>query len=83
MEKLMIAAVVNGGITSRGKTPNFSCTPEEIAESVYQCWQTGASIAHIHARDLEGSSSYEFCVWKEVADRVLENCGINFERAVA
>ena len=37
MEKLIITAAVNGGITSRVKNPNVPYTPEEIAESVYQC----------------------------------------------
>ncbi|AQU82808.1 MULTISPECIES: 3-keto-5-aminohexanoate cleavage protein [unclassified Halomonas] len=76
MEKLIITAAVNGGITSRGKNPNVPYTPEEIAESVYQCWQAGASIAHIHARDSEGRPSYEFFVWKEIVERVRERCDI-------
>lgn len=76
MEKLIITAAVNGGITSRVKNPNVPYTPEEIAESVYQCWQAGASIAHIHARDSEGRPSYEFCVWKEIVERVRDRCDI-------
>ncbi|MCC5900426.1 MAG: 3-keto-5-aminohexanoate cleavage protein [Halomonas sp.] len=76
MEKLIITAAVNGGITSREKKPNVPYTPEEIAESVYQCWQAGASIAHIHARDSEGRPSYEFFVWKEIVERVRERCDI-------
>ncbi|MDC5268489.1 3-keto-5-aminohexanoate cleavage protein, partial [Acinetobacter baumannii] len=57
MEKLIITAAVNGGITPRSKNPAVPYTPEEIANAVYEVWNAGASVAHIHARNLDGSPS--------------------------
>lgn len=76
MDKLIITAAVNGGITSREKNKFVPYTPEEIENSVYQAWNAGASIAHIHARYPDGRPCYERSIWKEVIYRVRERCDI-------
>lgn len=76
MKKLIITAALNGGITPRSKNPNVPITPREIAESAYQCWNAGASVAHIHARNPDGSPSYREEIWGEVVERVRERCDI-------
>lgn len=76
MEKLIITAAVNGGITSRSKHPGVPYTPQEIADAAYSCWQAGASVVHIHARDHAGNPTYEFNVWEEIVQRVRERCDI-------
>lgn len=58
MGKLIITAAVNGGITLHSKNPAVPYTPEEITNAVYEVWNAGASVAHIHARNLEGTPSY-------------------------
>jgi 3-keto-5-aminohexanoate cleavage enzyme len=32
-------------------TPYVPCTAEEIAEETYRCWEAGASLVHLHAKD--------------------------------
>jgi 3-keto-5-aminohexanoate cleavage enzyme len=76
MQKLIITAAVNGGITPRSKNGAVPYSPEEIAESVVQCWDAGASIAHIHARNAQGRPSYEQHVWGEIVERVRARCDI-------
>jgi 3-keto-5-aminohexanoate cleavage enzyme len=52
MEKLIITAAVTGGEpVSREMTPYVPCTAEEIAEETYRCWEAGASLVHLHAKD--------------------------------
>ena len=53
MEKLIITAAITGSRIPRSRTPYIPITPEEIAQSAYECWEAGASIAHIHVRDPE------------------------------
>ncbi len=53
MEKLIITAAITGSRISRSRTPYIPITPEEIAQSAYECWEAGASIVHIHVRDPE------------------------------
>ncbi|AZZ90131.1 3-keto-5-aminohexanoate cleavage protein [Hahella sp. KA22] len=76
MNKLIITAAVNGGITSRQKNPGVPYTPEEIAQAVYDCWNAGASIAHIHARNDDGSPSYSAEVYGEIVQRIRDRCDI-------
>ena len=76
MQKLIITVAVNGGITSRQKNPNVPYSPDEIAESVYACWNSGASIAHIHAREADGRPSYSALVYKEIIDKIRSKCNI-------
>ena len=54
MEKLIIGAAITGGeYVTKQLTPYVPCTVEEIAEEAYRCWETGASIIHLHAKDPE------------------------------
>jgi 3-keto-5-aminohexanoate cleavage enzyme len=53
MEKLIITAAITGSRISRSRTPYIPITPDEIAQSAHECWEAGASIAHIHVRDPE------------------------------
>lgn len=76
MQKLIITAAVNGGFTPRAKNPAVPHTPEEIAEAVYQSWNAGASIAHIHARNEDGSPSYNLKHWCEIVERIRDRCDI-------
>ncbi|MBS4192709.1 3-keto-5-aminohexanoate cleavage protein [Bacillus sp. FJAT-49705] len=76
MEKLIITAAVTGGITSRKDNPNLPITPDEIAQEVYDCWKAGASIAHIHARENDGSPSQRVELYQEIVSKIRERCDI-------
>lgn len=73
MEKLMITAAITGSRNTKDISPFIPITPEEIAQSCIECWRAGASIVHIHVRDLEtalGTQDYE--LYKRVVDPVRE-----------
>lgn len=52
-EKLMITVATTGAFQGKEANPNLPTLPEEIAEAVYDAWNEGASIVHIHARERE------------------------------
>lgn len=73
MEKLIISAAVTGSRNTKDVSPYIPITPEEIAQSCIECWRAGASIAHIHVRDLKtklGTQDYD--LYKRVVDPVRE-----------
>jgi len=76
MDKLMITAAVTGGVTTRANNPNLPITPKEIADAVYDCWLAGASIAHIHAREDDGTPSQRVDLYEEIVKRVRERCDV-------
>ena len=52
MGKLIITAAVTGGEpVSREMTPYVPTTAEEITEETVRCWEAGASIVHLHAKE--------------------------------
>ena len=63
--KRIITVAPTGAWPTKENNPNVPLTPKEIAEDVYECWQAGAAIAHIHIRDNEGKASMEFEKFRE------------------
>jgi len=76
MPPLIICLACNGGVQGKEYNENISETANEIADSVYEAYQAGASIVHIHARDPnnlpDGARTTE--VWYEVNKKVRERC---------
>ena len=48
---IVTAAVTGGEPVSREMTPYVPCSPEEIVEETVRCWEAGASIVHLHAKE--------------------------------
>ncbi|PKR85727.1 3-keto-5-aminohexanoate cleavage protein [Heyndrickxia camelliae] len=76
MEKLIITVAPTGSQTTREHTPYLPLSPKEIADSVYEAWQAGASIAHIHVRDESGNNTLDLNTYREVVDRIQDKCDI-------
>ncbi len=52
-EKVVISAALSGGATTKSQNPSVPYTPEEFAEEAYKAYDSGATVVHIHARDIE------------------------------
>lgn len=52
MEKLIVTAAITGGASPKGN-PYLPKTPEQQAKAALECYDAGASIVHIHARNPE------------------------------
>jgi len=53
---LIIAVAITGGHPGKELNPNHPETPEEQAQQTYDCYNAGASMVHIHARDPKNPS---------------------------
>ncbi|MFH1637125.1 MAG: 3-keto-5-aminohexanoate cleavage protein [Candidatus Woesearchaeota archaeon] len=71
---IIITAALTGSIPTKQMTPHVPITPEEIAESAFNCYKAGASIVHLHARDGEGKPSSKRAIFKEITDRIKDKC---------
>lgn len=76
MEKLIITAAVVGGELTRKETPYLPITPQEIANEVYLAWKAGASIAHVHARQEDGSPTQDRAIYAEIIREIQQRCDI-------
>ncbi|BBE30427.1 3-keto-5-aminohexanoate cleavage enzyme [Tepiditoga spiralis] len=79
MEKLIITAAVTGAEVTREQQPNLPLTPDEIAEEALKCYEVGASIIHVHARDKEGNPTQSYDVYKEIKEKVEKKCNVIFQ----
>jgi len=73
MEKLIITAAITGSRITREATPYIPITPEEIVTSAIECEQAGASIVHIHVRDLNtGLGTQDISLFRQVVEPLRE-----------
>jgi 3-keto-5-aminohexanoate cleavage enzyme len=56
--------------------PGLPEQPDEIVESAYACYQEGAAIVHIHARDKNGIPTGSKEVFQEIHDKIRAKCPI-------
>jgi 3-keto-5-aminohexanoate cleavage enzyme len=77
-DKVIITVAQTGAwpLVTKALNPSLPEQPEEIAESAYACYQEGAAICHIHARDKEGKSTGTQEVFQEIHDRIRSKCNI-------
>ena len=75
--KVVVTVCVTGGVTDRSSNPAIPVTPKEIAESAVEAWEAGASIAHIHVRDVETQKqSMDVRLYEEVVHRIRDHSNI-------
>lgn len=79
MEKLIITAALTGAEVTRENQPNLSISPEEIALDAYKCFQAGASIVHVHARDSSGNPTQSGKVYSMIKELIENKCNIIFQ----
>ena len=75
-KKVIITVAPTGAWPSKKDNPNIPLTPKEIAQDVYECWQAGAAVAHLHMRDEKGAGTMNKELFKETFGLIREKCDI-------
>jgi len=76
MPATIICCACNGGIQGKESNASIPETADEIAESVGEAYEAGASMVHVHARDphnLPGPAK-KAGIWSEVNTKIRERC---------
>ncbi|MBY9015619.1 MAG: 3-keto-5-aminohexanoate cleavage protein [Candidatus Lokiarchaeota archaeon] len=69
--KLVISAALAGAITTKANNPNVPYTAEEFGDEAKKCYDAGAAIVHIHAREPEkGNPTHDLDLIKAVLDNI-------------
>jgi len=69
--KLVISAALAGAVTTKANNPNVPYTAEEFGDEAKKCYDSGAAIVHIHARDPEkGNPTHDLDLIKAVLDNI-------------
>jgi 3-keto-5-aminohexanoate cleavage enzyme len=72
MEKLIITVALTGNVPTRQMNPNLPVTSAEIAADVKRCFDAGASLFHVHARDANERPTLDIAVFKATTRKIKE-----------
>ena len=75
-DKVVVTAALTGVAANRDQCKWIPYTPQEIADEALACYNAGASVVHIHAREKDGSPSWRVEVFREIMDEVRKRCPI-------
>jgi 3-keto-5-aminohexanoate cleavage enzyme len=76
-DKCIITAALAGAATMKTQNPGVPYTVDEFIEEAYRCYNAGASIVHIHARDPEtGLPTSSIEVLSAIVKGIGEKCPI-------
>jgi len=76
MDKIFITAALTGGLIKKAANPNLPEQPDEIAQAAYECYNEGAAIAHLHARDPQGNLSCDPKIYRAIHEKIRAKCDI-------
>jgi len=69
--KLVISAALAGAVTRKEQNPAVPYTADQFAEEAKKCYDAGAAIVHIHARDpVKGNPTHELDIIKNVLQAI-------------
>lgn len=75
-DKVIITVAQTGALVTKKMNPAVPEQPEEIAQSAYDCYNEGAAVCHIHARDKDGTTTGSADVFRDIHERIRNKCSI-------
>ncbi len=75
-DKVIITVAQTGALVTKQMNPHLPEQPEEIASSAYACYNEGAAIVHIHARDPSGQNTSRVEIFQEIHDQIRGRCNL-------
>jgi len=70
----IITVAITGAVPRKADTPAVPVTPSEQSESTQEAFEAGASVAHIHVRNPDESSSSDPKLFAQVQEGILKHC---------
>ena len=82
--KMIVTVAPTSNFHGKEANPALPFSPQEVADAVYECWNEGASIVHIHGRDKNGLPTNDRSFFQE-ADRLIreKRCDIIIQHSMA
>jgi 3-keto-5-aminohexanoate cleavage enzyme len=74
--KVIITVAQTGALVTKKANPNVPEQPDEIAQSAYDCYNEGAAVVHIHARDKNNVNSGDPQVFREIHENIKKKCNL-------
>jgi uncharacterized protein (DUF849 family) len=72
----VITCALSGVLANRSQCPAIPYTPVEIAEEAQRAYDAGASVVHIHARNDDGSPTFNPQTFAKIKEETRKRCPI-------
>ena len=70
----IITVAITGAVPRKADNPAVPVTPAQQIESTHEAFEAGASLAHIHVRKADESSSSDPALFAEVQEGIAKHC---------
>ncbi len=74
--KVILTVAPTGGMASKKQNPNLPTQPQEIADTVYRCYNSGASVVAVHARRPDDEATCDAAIYGQINRLIREKCDI-------
>jgi 3-keto-5-aminohexanoate cleavage enzyme len=75
-DKVIVTVAQTGALVTKKMNPAVPEQPDEIADSAYDCYNEGAAIVHIHARNPDGSTSGNPRIFNAIHEKIRKKCDL-------
>ena len=72
--KIIVNFSPTGMVPTRDITPHVPISPQEIIEQTHEAYEVGITIAHLHAREVDGIPSWKPEIYQEIFEGVRKFC---------
>lgn len=73
-DKVIINVAITGMVPMKKDNPNVPISNDEIVADAKRCWEAGASIVHVHAREADGTPTHRKEVYQDLFRRIRQAC---------
>jgi len=74
--RFIITVAQTGALVTKAMNPAVPEQPDEIAQSAYDCYNEGAAIVHIHARNPDGGTTGDASVFRDIHEKIRNKCNL-------
>jgi 3-keto-5-aminohexanoate cleavage enzyme len=74
--KVIITVAQTGALVTKKMNPSVPEQPDEIAQSAFDCYNEGAAVVHIHARDKNNVNSGDPAIFREIHEKIRNKCSL-------
>jgi 3-keto-5-aminohexanoate cleavage enzyme len=75
-DKVIVTVAQTGAIVNKKMNPHVPEQPDEIAQSALDCYNEGAAIVHIHARNPDGSTTGNAAIFRDIHQKIRQKCNL-------
>ena len=72
--KVIITVAQTGALVTKKLNPSVPEQPDEIIAGAYECYNEGAAIVHVHAKDTAGENTSDPAVFNAIRQGIREKC---------